>query len=122
MNLKILSAIFPILMLFHGCSRVEEESGFTPVVFNENDFTWDKNTAPYKEILINQVNMLQYNNKLCRDMEPGTLSMSNTKGTKDDPVFFITCGKGAEIQNVFFSKSTVEENFRIHQSFKKDKQ
>lgn len=114
-NILLIVFIFMII----GCSNHEEQEGFTPVVFTESDFHWDKEMIPYKEILINQVNMMQYNKKICRDMDTGTLTMSNTKGTKDDPVFFITCGKGAEMQNIYFSKSTAEENLRIHNDLNK---
>lgn len=75
--------------------------------FVESDFYWDKHTKPYKKLLVEQVNRIRENNPKCRDAEPNVY-MSPTKGTKENPVFFVICGKGNEIHNVFFSKSEAQ--------------
>lgn len=72
--------------------------------FTEKDFYFDKKTAPYKKIIIDGVNMVQRDNKACRIDDPSSAYISGTKGTKSDPVFYVSCAEG---YNVFFSKSEV---------------
>jgi hypothetical protein len=78
-------------------------------VFTEQDFIWDKKTSLYKKIIMAGVNKIHRENSQCKDIDPTTAYISGNKGTKSDPVFFVTCGKGAGAFNVFFSKSEVEK-------------
>lgn len=78
-------------------------------VFTEKDFHWDQKTSPYKQIIIAGVNKIHRENSRCKDIDPSSVYISNSKGAKEDPVFFVTCGKGAGAFNVYFSKSEVEK-------------
>jgi hypothetical protein len=77
-------------------------------VFTEEDFYWDKKIAPYKRIIIAGVNKIHRGNSRCKDIDPMSAYLS-TQGTKTDPVFFVTCGEGANVSNVYFSTSEVEQ-------------
>ncbi|WP_299980452.1 SH3 domain-containing protein [Desulfobacula sp.] len=82
-------------------------------IFTEKDFIWDNNTSPYKEIIVAGVNKVYRENARCKDIDPSSAYISGSKGTKDNPVFFVTCGKGSNAFNAFFSKADVEKDKRL---------
>jgi len=79
-------------------------------VFTEADFLFDKNTKRYKDIIISGVNKIHRENSKCKDIRTSSAYISSSKGSKSDPVFFVTCGQGRNSFNVFFSKSDVIAN------------
>ncbi|MEJ8837771.1 hypothetical protein [Ramlibacter sp. AN1133] len=79
-------------------------------LFTEADFGWDQFTRDYKAIIIAGVNKLARENSACKAIDPATASRSTTKGSKADPVFWVTCGTGNAARNIFFTKSDVENN------------
>ncbi len=79
-------------------------------VFTEADFYFDKKTRPYKNIIISGVNKIHRENSRCKNIDPSSAYISGSKGTKSNPVFFVTCGKDYKVFNVFFSKSDVEKD------------
>ena len=79
-------------------------------VFSEADFSFDKKTRPYKNIIIAGVNKIHRENSRCKNIDPSSAYISGSKGTKSNHVFFVTCGKGYKVFNVFFSKSDVEKD------------
>ena len=81
--------------------------------FTEKDFYWDDQTSPHKQTIIAGVNKVHRENKRCAQIDPGSAYISSSKGTKNDPVFFVTCGKGNGVFNVFFSKSEVEKDKKL---------
>lgn len=83
------------------------------VVFTDADFHWDKRTAPYKNIVIAGVNKVHRENERCKTIDPTTATRSPSKGSADDPVFFVTCGRGASAFNAYFSKSEVERGTKL---------
>ena len=82
-------------------------------VISEADFYFDKHTTPYKEQIIATVKRLQREHSGCRDISPGSVAKSSSKGSAADPVFFVMCGKGSNITNVFFSKSDMDKQASI---------
>lgn len=83
----------------------------TPVVhdYAEADFYWTKDTTPWKAAIIKGVNKIHRENTRCANLDPGSADMSLSKGTKSNPVFYVTCQPAGESSfNVFFSKSDVE--------------
>lgn len=82
-------------------------------IFTEKDFIWDNNTSPYKEVIVAGVNKVYRENARCKDIDPSSAYISSSKGTKDNPVFFVTCGKGRNTFNAFFSKADVEKDKRL---------
>ena len=77
-------------------------------IFTEADFIFDRKTRPYKNILIAGVNRIHRENSRCKNIEPSSAYISGSKGSKSNPVFFVTCGKGVKAFNVFFSKRDIE--------------
>jgi len=90
-------------------------------IFTEKDFIWDKNTSPYKEVIVAGVNKVYRENARCKDIDPSSAYISGSKGTKDNPVFFVTCGKGRNTFNAFFSKADVEKDIRLSEKKHIDK-
>lgn len=76
-------------------------------VFTEEDFYWDAKSKPHKQTIIAGVNKIHSENARCAQIDPSSAAVSSSKGTKADPVFYVTCGEGAGVFNVFFSKSEV---------------
>lgn len=76
--------------------------------FTEADFIWDERTSPHKKTIVAGVNKVHRENSRCTKIDPGSAYISSSKGSASDPVFFVTCGTGANVFNVFFSKSDVE--------------
>ena len=77
--------------------------------FIEADFVWDKKTKPHKKTIIAGVNKVHKENANCKKIDPSSAYLSSSKGTAKDPVFYVTCGEGANTFNAFFSKSEVEK-------------
>ncbi len=88
-----------------------DHTGFE--VFTEADFLFDKNIRPYKDIIIAGVNKIHRENSQCKDIDTSSAYISSSKGSKSNPVFFVTCGKGYKVFNVFFSKSDVENDIKF---------
>lgn len=84
-----------------------------PKIFVEKDFYFDKHNAPYKEIIIAGVNKVYKEHPQCTTIDPGSATISSSKGSKENPVFFVTCGSGQNAFNVWFSKSDVIQNLPV---------
>ncbi len=93
---------------------VEKKS--TNSKFKESDFLFQykPKTIPYKDIVIAGVNKIHNDDKRCKKIDPGSAFISPTKGSKDNPVFFVTCGDGLESVNVFFSKSDIMDDITFN--------
>lgn len=57
----------------------------------DKDFYWDKNTTPWKAVIIKGVNKIHRENPRCTNLDPGSVDVSLSKGTKSNPVFYVTC-------------------------------
>ncbi len=77
-------------------------------LFTEADFYFDKKTHPYKNIIISGVNKIHRENSRCKDIDASSAYISSTKGSKSNPVFYVTCRKESMAFNVYFSKSDVK--------------
>ena len=82
-------------------------------LFSEEDFYFDKNTRPYQSIIVAGVNKVHRENSRCKDIDVSSAYISGSKGNKANPVFFVTCGKGQNAFNAFFSKSDVEKDNKL---------
>lgn len=77
--------------------------------FVENEFYWDKDNSPYKDVIVKGTNKVFRENTRCHSLDPQSATTSTNKGTKKDPVFYVTCQtEDGQPFNVFFSKSDVE--------------
>jgi hypothetical protein len=89
--------------------RQQQVSADGKRVFTEEDFIWDKVTRPYKDIIVKGVNKIYRENSRCSEIDPTSADMSRNRGTKENPVFFVTCGSDVtNVFNAYFSKSDVE--------------
>ena len=90
-------------------------------VFTEADFSFDDKTQQYENIIIAGVNKIHRENARCKDIDASSAYISSSKGSASNPVFYVTCGKDAQVFNVFFSKSDVENDkqFRARQHISK---
>jgi len=102
---KLLLAGFALLFIFSNESFAK--------TFTEKDFYWDDATTPYKEIIIKGVNKVYKENSRCKIIDPSSAYISSSKGTKNNPVFYVTCGKGQNTFNAFFSKKDVEKATKL---------
>lgn len=82
-------------------------------VFIDADFYFDKNTRAYKNLIIAGVNKVHRENSRCKNIDPSSAYISSSKGSKSNPVFYVTCGKDSKVFNVFFSKSDIESDKRF---------
>lgn len=78
-------------------------------IYVEDDFSWDEDTSSFKQQITATVNTIAAENRHCSYLDTGTLAKSSTRSTPNDPVFFITCGTGADVFNVWFRPSDVED-------------
>ena len=78
-------------------------------VFSEADIYWTEHTEPFRNLLVTAVNNVARNNSRCRKLDPGSVDRSLSRGTDDDPVFYVTCEDASGLPfNVFFSRSEIE--------------
>ncbi|PQV53405.1 hypothetical protein [Paraburkholderia sp. BL21I4N1] len=75
-------------------------------VFTEADFQFDKATLPYKKVIIDGVNRIHRENDRCSDIDPSSAYLSSNS-TQANPTFYVTCGKGTQVFNVFFTPRDV---------------
>lgn len=70
--------------------------------FVEDDFYWDEDTSKFKEPIITVVNRIARENKSCGVIDPSSVAKSSSRSKPGDPVFFVTCGEGSDVFNVWF--------------------
>ena len=77
-------------------------------VLVEEDFYWDEDTSQFKEQIVAVVNKISRENANCPNPDPGTVAKSKDRSKPGDPVFFVTCGNGADVFNLWFKPSDAE--------------
>ena len=90
--------------------RSEERDSSGYIIFSEKDFDFDADTRPYRDIIIAGVNKAHREDQRCKKIDTGTADISQSRGSPADPVFYVTCGEGVNVVNVFFSKSEIEKD------------
>lgn len=87
---------------------------FAKTGFTEADFYWDDKTKPHKAVVVKGVNKIAKEDLRCRDkIDPGTASLSPSKSQPGKPVFFVTCGQGSQVVNVYFSEADLKDDKRF---------
>lgn len=71
-------------------------------IYVEDDFLWDEETSQFKQQIIATVNKISVENQHCSQLDTASIAKSSSRSTTDDPVFFVTCGSGADVFNVWF--------------------
>ena len=86
----------------------------TPLpTYTEKDVFWHDEIKPYKAVIVAGLNKIVRENKRCKSVLSKLVLISDTRGSKDDPVFFFTCKTGnpdpvKAYFNVYFSASDIE--------------
>ncbi len=76
-------------------------------VYVESDLYWDNDTAKYKTQIVTMINKISRENDGCKTIDPSSIAKSVSRSKRNDPVFFVTCGEGSEIFNVWFKPTDV---------------
>ncbi len=83
--------------------RVIENDDSDKRIFVEADFYWDDDTSRFKPQIVAIVNRITRENEKCGEIDPSTVALSSSRSKPGKPVFFVTCGTGASVFNVWFS-------------------
>lgn len=78
------------------------------ITYTEEDIYWDEHTKNHKRVVVAGVNKVARENEKCNSVDPGTATMSQSRGSPEDPVFFVMCEGDDGVFNAYFSKSAVE--------------
>jgi hypothetical protein len=71
-------------------------------LYVESDFYWDDDTSKYKPQIVAVVNKIARENSNCSQIDPSSVAKSSSRSKAGDPVFFVTCGSGADVFNIWF--------------------
>ena len=73
-------------------------------VYTDSDIYWDKGTAPHKSAIVKAVNRMHQEDARCTNsLDPSTVALSPSKSKPGTPTFFVTCGRGDTVVNVYFT-------------------
>jgi len=78
--------------------------------FSEDDIYWDEHSNKYKAQIVKAINRIHRENDLCRKNIDTSVSQSPTKSTPNKPVFFLACGEGLNVTNIFFTLDDVNSD------------
>lgn len=88
--------------------RVIERTTDGARTFVEADFYWDNDTQRFKDEIISIVNRISRENRNCSVIDPSSVAKSGSRSQPNDPVFYVTCGSGANVFNVWFRPDEAE--------------
>lgn len=71
-------------------------------LYVESDFYWDDDTSKYKPQIVAVVNKIARENSNCSQIDPSSVAKSSSRSKAGEPVFFVTCGSGADVFNIWF--------------------
>jgi hypothetical protein len=78
-------------------------------VYVAQDFIWDDKISKWTDTIIAGVNKVARENSQCSKVDASSAYLSGSKGTNQNPVFYVTCrDANDEPFNVFFSASDVK--------------
>lgn len=75
------------------------------------DFVWDTETSKHKNTIVEGVNQVHRKNPLCKELSTSNIGISRSKSEPGNPVFYVSCGAGNALTNVYFSRSDVLTEF-----------
>lgn len=88
--------------------------------FIEADFSFYKDSLPYKEVIIEGVNKIAKENKRCKVVDPSSANRSVNKSKPGKPVFYVTCeDKKGNPFNVLFSEAETKGSLAAKQHINK---
>ena len=92
----------------NGAIREIERTGGGARVYVEDDFYWDDDTSQLKPHIVAVVNKISRENRNCGQIDTSSIAKSPSRSRPGDPVFFVTCGSGSNVFNVWFRPTDVE--------------
>jgi hypothetical protein len=79
--------------------------------FKESDFVFNANTVKYKSIIVIAVNRIAKEDSRCAgSTDPTSVDIAIGQSTRKKPIFYVACGKGDDVVNVFFTPADVAAN------------
>lgn len=79
-------------------------------LYTQQDFHWDNDSRKHKKEIVAVINKIAKNNRNCTELDTSSMTLSPSKSKPNDPVFFVTCGSGASVFNVWFRPSDGNTN------------
>ncbi|OIQ79850.1 hypothetical protein GALL_384100 [mine drainage metagenome] len=80
-------------------------------IYTEGDIIWDEFTKSHKDLILVAINKIARQHPNGPKIDTSSISMAPDRGTKADPVFFVTIGTFPKAYNIYFSKKDVESGF-----------
>ena len=77
-------------------------------LYVDDDFYWDDDTSQFKPQIVATVNQIVRENRNCSQIDTHSVAKSPSRSKPGDPVFFVTCGSGANAFNVWFRPADVQ--------------
>jgi len=77
--------------------------------FPASAFMWDADTKKYKKQIIAVVNRIARENTNCPNPDPTSVTLSTDRSKPNDPVFFVMCGSGLKVFNVWFRPADADK-------------
>lgn len=90
--------------------RTIERTAVGNRIYVEEDFYWDEDAAQFKTQIVATVNRITRENRNCGEIDTASIAKSSSRSTPGDPVFFVTCGSGANVFNVWFRPGDAESS------------
>lgn len=77
--------------------------GVMKAPLTQADFYWDEDTNRYRTEIVRIVNRIATDNRKCPVPDPQSVMLSKSRSKSGAPVFFVTCGSGPNVFNIWFS-------------------
>lgn len=90
--------------------RTIERTAVGSRIYVEEDFYWDEDTAQFKAQIVATVNKITRENRNCGEIDTASIAKSPSRSEPGDPVFFVTCGTGSNMFNVWFRPGDAESD------------
>lgn len=78
--------------------------------YKDRDFYWDNIIKPHKKFIVKAINKIARLYPKGTKIDTSTISIAPDRGTKKEPVFFVTIGEDLNAYNLYFSKKDIENN------------
>ena len=102
----LMVAMLVSIFLLSACASNQNKDMPKLVVsgpIKEKDVIWDKDTSKYKTEILVVLNRLVKENKHCaKKITTRDTMRSGLRGSRKDPVFFVPCGTGYDVHNIWF--------------------
>jgi len=81
--------------------------------YSEKDFYWNNDTSKYKSQITEVINKISRENNRCGHIDPESVTKSPERSRPGDPVFWVTCGEGINVFNVWFRPTDAKSDAKF---------